>query len=181
MPQYRQICSQTCAKKIVYGLALFLAIMPAIVCFLHEWNRERLTPNGMPLLVEQMQQSVQTPPAWQTAVPKVLELNQNRSLFPSVAGIAFYDASSRLMYQETISRPFLPLTFATDIGLRTDGGVLGTLRIDSRVDYIVLWTLLIGLFSGGGGAMGFYFYRYSLRNIHQMQLAKQRAFEHFSL
>jgi diguanylate cyclase (GGDEF)-like protein len=181
MPQYRQICSQTCAKKIVYGLALFLAIVPAIVCFLHEWNRERFDAERYgTLLVEQMQQSVaDSLPAWQTAVPKVLELNQNRSLFPSVAGIAFYDASSRLMYQETISRPFLPLTLATDIGLRTDGGVLGTLRIDSRVDYIVLWTLLIGLFSGGGGAMGFYFYRYSLRNIHQMQLAKQRAFEQF--
>jgi len=182
MLQYQQLSSRARAKWIACGLTLFLAVVPAALCFLHEWDREQIDAKryGM-LLMERIQQSVtETSSLGPSSVIKLLELSKYQQLFPSIIGISYYDATSQLMYQESISRPFLPLTFTTKVGLQTGTGVLGLLRVDSRFDLILFWTLITGLLGGGvGGVMGFSFYRYSLRNIRRIEVAKNRAFEQF--
>ena len=89
-------------KIIAFVVAVLFAVVPATLYFLHEVQHIRdISLQYSQLLGERLQQAVaENQMLWQYSVPKFVEIDRHRQLFPDIIDVAVYDRDFRLIHAE---------------------------------------------------------------------------------
>ena len=165
-------------KLLAYGVAVLMAVTPAVLYFLAEMRHiEEESTQYSQLLTVRLQQAIaENPQLWQYAVPKFTEITRHRQWFPDIADVAVYDTDARLLYREEPAQPLAAILFSTEQAFRYKAEPYGFIQVKNRLDMIVLWTVLIFLLGcAGGGALGYGIYDYSIHQIQRAEHARRQA------
>lgn len=151
-------CLRMRIKIIAFVVAVLFAVVPATLYFLHEVQHIRdISLQYSQLLGERLQQAVaENQMLWQYSVPKFVEIDRHRQLFPDIIDVAVYDRDFRLIHAEASRKSDTILAIPIQYKFFSHGEHYGFIQVVSQLEAVALWTAIFFLFGGAiGGALGY--------------------------